>query len=268
MPTANSSRDIQMEAGTPTHVVEPRYVIEVGSAKNVLPPEIPVSSPRSTMSMPSVTMKPLRPNRTMSKPLNAPMRAPTSSTTGTARPGGTTCRPSPWVTDGSTMSQAAMPGARPNVDSSERSILPLIKTIVSASTTMEISDMLCRTLMMLSDCRKTGLTMKPTIATATMAGTRARSRKRAMAGSFRRGGVSIGEAAVVETMSDMAEIDSFHGGDQVVVTPAVGVFADDPAPEHHQDPVADAQVVQFVGDHEHSRPAAAHLVDDVEERLL
>ena len=50
--------------------------------------------------------------------------------------------------------------------------------------------------------------------------------------------------------SDMIEIDPFHSGNQVVVAPAAGHFAHDAALEHHQDAVAYAQVVEFVGHHQ------------------
>ena len=65
MPTANSGRHSQIEAGTPNHglaeVEHRRRQLEEGLAAGEA-----VSRPRSTISMPSVTMKPLSPNRTIS----------------------------------------------------------------------------------------------------------------------------------------------------------------------------------------------------------
>ena len=60
MAMANSSRHSQTSTGTVNQrAPEPSHSIDDGRSKNVWPPEMPVSRPRSTMSMPRVTMKPL-----------------------------------------------------------------------------------------------------------------------------------------------------------------------------------------------------------------
>src|SRR3954469_8273953 len=112
-----------------------------------------------------------------------------------------------------------------------------------------------------------------------MAGTRAKSRSRAMAAPTGRGpdrppvppagaGVPVSVTAGVDSVSDMVAIDSFHGGYHFVVTPAPGQLAHDAAGEHHQDAVADAQVVQLVGDDQRGRAALSDLVHDTEQRLF
>lgn len=223
--------------------------MEPGRWKKVWPPDMPVRMPRSTMSMPSVTMKPLSPKLMMNRALTAPMASPTASVTGTAQPPGS--RPRPWPVPVGTVSQAATPGASPMVDSSDRSIFLTIRTIVSARTRTAISDIVWRTLMMLSVCRNTELTSCPTIAITMMGGIRARSRRRAKA--IRRSADTAGFEGSVEsfgvpvaTVSGI-EVHSFHGGHQFVVVPSAGHFGDDAALDHDQDPVADAQVVQLVG---------------------
>jgi hypothetical protein len=98
------------------------------------PLEIATCRPRSMVSAPRVTMKPLSRSLRMRKPLNAPMSAPTSRQSGTENPPGS--RPSPLNRPpfvGSTI-QTAMTGATPIVDSSDRSIRPQIRISASART--------------------------------------------------------------------------------------------------------------------------------------
>jgi hypothetical protein len=78
--------------------------------------------------MPSVTMNPCSPNRTINAALAIPTRAPTSRVIGMDQAPGMS--PMPWPAPTATVIQAATPGARPKVDSSERSILPATRTMV------------------------------------------------------------------------------------------------------------------------------------------
>src|SRR6185437_5494758 len=259
----------------PSHCAVPRYSIEPVRLKKVWPPEMPVSRPRSTISMPRVTMKPLSPNRMISRALTMPMARPTARVTGTAQVPGS--RPSPCPAPFGTVSHAATPGARPIVDSSDRSIFFTISTRVSASTSTAISDIVCKTLIRLSERRNTGLTTWPTIAIAMMAGISARSRNRAMA--IRRPGcaaavcapraslVIAASDAVSDAVSD-TQIHSFHRGDQGVVVPSACHLGHDAALEHHQNPVAAAQVVQFVRGVQHSGALRRRLLDLAEQELL
>src|SRR5690242_18160727 len=135
------------------------------------------------------------------------------------------------------------------VDSRERSIFLTIRIIVWARTSRAISDMVCRTLMRLSACRKTGLTIRPTIAMTTIAGISARSRSRARGIRPPNSPVRLAFGSVVpeaglsaRTVSGI-EVHSFHRGHEVVVVPAAGDFRGHSALEHHQDPVAHPQVV-------------------------
>ena len=104
---------------------------------------MPVSSPRKVISIPSVTMNALILSATIRKPLIAPISAPTASAIGIAQTAETT--PAPCSMPLGRVSHAAMPGARPTVDSSERSILPLIRISDSASTSSAIHAMFDRT---------------------------------------------------------------------------------------------------------------------------
>jgi hypothetical protein len=67
--------------------------MDSGSRKKVWPPEMPVRMPRRTISMPSVTMKPLSPNRMMNNALTTPISTPTARVIGTDQPPGSS--PSP-----------------------------------------------------------------------------------------------------------------------------------------------------------------------------
>lgn len=169
-------------------------------------------------------MNPLRPKRMISRALITPTSAPTASVTGIAQAPDSNPRPCPAPVG--TTSQAATPGARPIVDSRDRSIFLTIRIIAWARTSRAISDMVCRTLMRLSACRKTGLTIWPTIAMTTMAGTSARSRRRARgirppSSVVRFATVSLGAAVSARTVSGI-EVHSFHRGHEVVVVPAAG----------------------------------------------
>src|SRR4051794_15819477 len=230
---------------------------------------MPVSSPRSVISIPSVTMKPFSRKRTMNNALIRPTAAPTSSTIGMAH--ALPSSPSPCETPTGAISQAAIPGASPNVDSSERSILPTSSTSVSARTRTPISDIVCRTLMMLSSCRNTGLTIWPTIAITTIAGTSARSRSRASGiAPIRAPPPGAGAAGAVSGVCSITSdtVHPLHRGDQVVVAPAAGQLAHDPAAEHHEHAIAAAQVVQLVGDDQHAGTPPAGVVHDLQQRLL
>src|SRR5690349_6191201 len=216
--------------------------------------------------MPRVTTNPLSPNRTISSALSAPTTTPTSSTTGTAVQDGSS--PSEWPPP--IVSQAATPGASPNVDSSERSILPTTRTIVWASTSSAISDIVCRMLITLSYWRNTGFTSWPTTAIAMIPGTSAKSRIRARA--MRRGargapGSVRGGTSTAAGLSGI-EVDSFHGGHDLAVLPACGQCGGEPPVHHDQQPVAQAQVVQFVGGDQHRGARRGGLRDLAQEELL
>ena len=160
------------------------------------PSERPTCSPRSMVSVPRVTMKPLRRSLRMRKPLTAPMMAPTSRQSGTAVHSGR--RPSPLNRPplvGRT-SHTAMTGATPMVDSSDRSIRPLIR-MKAVARTNRLSSVDCwSTPMRLSEVRKAGETMNPIRPRTRIAGTRDSSRKRPRSTRRRRGvrGVRLGRA--------------------------------------------------------------------------
>src|SRR4051794_33356445 len=234
--------------------------MEDGRLKKVLPPLMPVSRPRSTISMPSVTMKPLRRNRTISRPLTQPMARPTARVIGIDH--APDSQPRPCVTPGASTSQAATPGASPNVDSSDRSIRPAISTSASASTSSEISDCCCSTLTRLSQCRNTGLTKYPTMPITMIAGTSARSRRRASRGAVVRPGAGAAKAVCVSVT------DALHRGDQFVVGPSLRHLGDDGALEQGEHPVAGAKVVQVVGDDQDAGAADGRRGGRSQQRLL
>ena len=139
----------------PSQTAMPRSFIDGGSSNRLRPPVKPTCSPRSTISMPSVTMKALSRNLRIRKPLTKPIAAPISSVSGMASSCGRT-RPKAPVTI-----STASAGARPTVDSSDRSNLPEIRIIASASTTSDSSVCCCSTLVRFCVVRNTGSTKKP-----------------------------------------------------------------------------------------------------------
>ena len=161
MPMANSSRaqpDRRRDA-------EPLRRAQIqhrdGRLKNVWPPEMPVSRPRSTISMPRVTMKPLSPKRMISRALTAPMARPTARVTGTAQPPGS--RPSPCagaLGDGQPGGDARAPGPwwTPATGPSARRSGPASRPAPGRRSRTSSAGSLIR----LSFCRNTGLTMWPT----------------------------------------------------------------------------------------------------------
>lgn len=121
-------------------------------------------------------------------PLNQPIAAPTSSASGiTSAPGSPS--PKPPAAAGTT-SMTAIAGAVPTVDSSDRSNLPAIRIIASASTSSEIAACCWSTLVRLPAVRKIGSAIAPTMSRSTITGTRVRSRKRARR-SFGAGAVIV-----------------------------------------------------------------------------
>ena len=120
------------------------------------------------------------PNRRISRPLKAPMARPTSRQIGIASAVAHSV-PMPLLAAGMT-SATASAGARPTVDSSERSNRPPIRMIASASTSSDSSVCCCSTLVMLALLRKTGSMSAPTRTSTMIAGTSARSRSRASRG--------------------------------------------------------------------------------------
>src|SRR4051812_33371831 len=203
-------------------------------------------------------MKPLRPKRTISSALARPITAPTASVIGIAQ--ALLSSPSPWATPVGAINQAATPGASPNVDSSDRSILPTSSTSVWASTSNPTSDICWRTLSRLSECRKTGLTICPTMPMRMIAGTSAKSRSRAIRirGAPRR--VCAGMTSAIA--------DPLHRRDQLGVAPAAVELTHDLFLEHHEHAVAAAQVVELVADDQHAGAAPRGAIDRLEQGLL
>ena len=109
----------------------------------------------------------------------APTSAPTASAIGTAQTPAT--RSSPWFTPLGSVSQAAMPGASPTVDSSERSILPVSRISDSATTSSAIHAMVDSRSSNVARVRNAGYRMLPSTTIAMIGGTSAKSRSRAIA---------------------------------------------------------------------------------------
>ena len=126
--------------------------------------------------MARVTMKAFSLRPTTMKPLRKPAMAPTRSTAISPTAVGTST-PKPKLAAGRT-SMAPIAGAKPAVDSSDRSNLPVMTISDSASTTSASAADEVRMVMMLAALRKTGLTRAPTTMSMISAGKRARSRRR------------------------------------------------------------------------------------------
>ena len=122
-------------------------------------------------------MKALSLSLTTRNPLMAPTIAPVANTTTipahTGKP-----NPEPPSILLSVMSQAPSIGARPTIDSRDRSILAASRTSVSAITRIESSDDCCRILTRFSSVRKAGLLSQPTKPITTSAGINVSSRNR------------------------------------------------------------------------------------------
>ena len=126
--------------------------------------------------MPSVTMKPFSRPFTISTPLIRPIAAPTASRMTSPRYG-LSCRPLPNALTGR-ISQAATIGARPNVDSRDRSMPPIIRIRLSPTTTTPRAEICCPIPAMFVTVRKAGLTIVPTTSSKTSTGSSATSRSR------------------------------------------------------------------------------------------
>src|SRR3954470_697612 len=216
--------------------------------KSVLPLVAPTSSPRSTISIASVTMNALSLNFTTRMPLKAPTTAPTTRTANRARAAGSSVPQPDWAAGRTRRAPTA--GAMPTTDSRERSNLPVIRTRDSASTTMARAAEAPRMEIRLRSVRNESLTNAPSTMRSNRAGTRASSRAR-RSRTVRAARVSgtrtcFTGGACVSAMV----VHSFDGGDQLVVAPAGRVLGDHAAVEEDEDPVAAAQVVEFVGDDE------------------
>ena len=162
---------------------------------------------------------------------------------------------------------APIAGAKPTVDSSDRSNLPVMMISDSASTTRARAAEEVRIVVMLAWLRKTGLTNVPTMMSTTSAGSSARSRSRATAirpadGERTRASATGAEALLLVTLNPLDR------GDESVVAPSRLVFGHDAAMPHDQHAVAGPQILELAADDQDRLALAAHALDDGEERFL
>ena len=249
-------------------------------------------------------MKPLTRSLRIRKPLTAPIAAPTGQAERDRRPGGQQLR----ARRSARRRRAApatgrSPGARPMVDSSDRSIRPLIRISASPSTSRPSSVDCWTTPIRLSWVRNAGETMKPMTPSTKITGTRDRSRQRAevdpgpaarravhRVGGRRRCGLGHGAVPVRAFRAFRAPCvrsgavpgRTGRAGRAVLAGPAMPSIAAtsswslqprpnsaiDPPVEERQHPVADPQVVQLVGDDQAPLPAVRDLPYDAEQRVL
>src|SRR6266699_3892517 len=159
---------------------------------------------------------------------------------------------------------------------------------VSATTTAPNAADSCATLMKLAAVRKAGFTKAPMTSRRTITGSRASSRIQLaiMCRPLRRSvpaivcpGRSTGRSTADLLITILPYSFRFpsHGGrlealdcsDQLMPVPGrLAVLLDQSTLDHHEQPRADAQVLQVVGDQQHRRAAIACRADHVEERLL
>jgi hypothetical protein len=131
----------------------------------------------------SVQMKPLRRNLTMAKPLMRPTAAPTASST---RMPGTQPQsvPAPKAATG-TISHAEIIGASPKVDSSDRSMPPIMMIRDSPMTTIPSADACWPTPARFPTEKKYGLASEPMIRSTAITGRSAAPRTNATAATRR-----------------------------------------------------------------------------------
>ena len=225
-------------------------------SNRVLPCVAPTITPRSTISIASVTMNAFSFSLTTQNPLNAPTSAPTTKIATKQSHSGQP-NPNPPEAEGSS-SNAPIAGAMPTVDSSERSNLPLISTSDSPSTTSASAADEPSTLIRLPGVRNASLVTAPMTTSTTSAGSSASSRRADDPSALRTPNSAepfLGGATVDTPASFAIELDSFDGSDQLSVRPASGMLRRQRAEAQHKDPVAGAQVVQLVADDD-DRPTA------------
>ena len=117
-------------------------------------------------------------------------------------------------------------------------------------------------------CRKTGLTSAPTITSSDDRRYQGEVAQRGASGDAacrRRTRAAAGAGAVGASCQPWRS-DSFDRRRPARGRASRRVLGDDPAVEHHQDPVAEAQVVELVGDDEHGGAAVARRVHDAPSR--
>src|SRR5947209_2192844 len=242
--------------------------------------------PARRISIARVKMKALKPSLITRKPLKAPTASPTNRTIAIPR-NGFQLVPRPWPSF-ETISQAPTIGARPYVDCRDRSNLPVSRIRVSATTTTPNGAASCATLMKLSEVRKAGFSKVPMTSSRTITGSRASSRIQLVTTCrpWRRSVpamVCSGWSTGRSTADLLIQIPPysfryfFRGGrlkaldrgDQLMPVPGrLMVLLNQSTLDHDQQPRADAQILQVVGDQQHRRSAIARSVDHVEERLL
>src|SRR6266702_2958393 len=242
--------------------------------------------PVSRINMASVKIKALKPSLITMKPLKVPTTSPTSRTIAIPR-NGFQLVPRPWPSF-ETISQAPTIGARPYVDCRDRSNLPVSRIRLSATTTAPNAADSCATLIKLSAVRKAGFTQAPTTSRRTITGNRAssliqlaticrpwRRRVPAIVCSDRSTGRSTVDLLITYSLFSFGfpscggRLEALDRGDQLMPIPGrLAVLLDQPTLDHDEQPRADAQVLQVVGDQQHRRAAFAGRADHVEERLL
>ena len=127
--------------------------------KTVCPPSMTITRPCSIVSMPRVTTKPFRFIFRIRKPFTAPTAAPTSRQIGIASHAAPKPRPLNRLPDVGSTSHSAITGASVTVDSSDRSMRPLIRISASART-RTLSSVDCWSIARkLSEVRKSGDSM-------------------------------------------------------------------------------------------------------------
>src|ERR1700722_14617918 len=253
---------IQIDTGTPSHLPEPRYKYPAGRSNSVLPLVVPSCTPRSRISIASVTMNALSRNRTIRKPLTAPTIAPVNSTTGIASHHASPT-PEPPISTSLVISHAPSIGASPTTDSSDRSNFPLSRIRVSAITTTESSEDCCRMLRKLSAVRKASEANAPMTITSTITGISDSSRNPSSRPPRRR---TAGRSPITSTCW-LAMSDPLDRRDQFFAAPAGGKSLRQPALEDDEHTVANGQFVQLIGHDKHPGAARAGAFDDREQRL-
>ena len=256
MPAANRPPQIQIDAGRPSQTALPRYSTDGGRSNRFCPPVMPICRPRSTISMPSVTMNADSPNRRISRPLNAPTASADQQADRDRqrrRPAGAEAVAGAGMTsadgqrrreaDGRLQRQVELAGDQDDRlgEHQQRQLGLLLQHVddVGGGQEDRVDDR----------SRRRRSTRSPVPGPGRAAGPGAAPRPGD--GGDRRRAVAV----VAARTSSWHEVGLLPRRRPARVAPAARQLGDDPAVEHHQHPVAVAQVVELVGDHQHGGAA-------------
>ena len=161
------------------------------------------------------------------------------------------------------INHAATIGARPKVDSSDRSMPPISRIRLSPTTTTPSAETCCPTPVRFEVVRNAGLTIEPTTTRMTSTGssaaprtnpTAARPRLRPSTAGACRGRCEVGLAHVRHRDPLACRRKPLGGRDQLLaVKRRLAELGEDPPTNEHDNALADLQVVELVAGQQQAR---------------